>query len=190
MDPIIYHPRGPNWSPRAAINAMYEFKDGTSHGYPELSKLRTALEQVGDVTILNVLHDKNEVPLLTELLCATFIIEHGTGTTFCWCAEYDGVSRWMRPTIHLFDGSLMQMRNTDISRILANVAREMGLFMWNPRLYTSFPLGLFAPPKSSRREFARYLNALTKYRVGSPPIRRAAPRSGNDAATKSTDVRK
>lgn len=183
MDPITYFPRGPRWSPRAAINALYDFKDGPDKSYTALSQLREVVQQIGDVTILNVVHDKNEVPHLTELLYATFIVEHGTGTTFCWCSLSDGLGWLGGQDVRLFDGSLQRMHNTDISRILSKTARQMGLFLWSPCLYTTFPLNLFAPPKSSRREFARYLNGL-RY----PSLYR--PRRGTDVATKSTDVRK
>lgn len=183
MDPITYFARGPNWSPRAAINAMYDFQAGADKSYAELLKLCESLKLIGDVTILTVVHDKNEVPHLTELLHGTFVVEHGTGTTFCWCALNDGL-RWLGgQDVRLFDGSLMRMCNSDIARILSKTARSMGLFLWSPSLYTTFPLNLFAPPRSSRREFARYLNGLRFPSMYRPP-------RGTDVAAKSTDIRK
>ena len=163
--PVTYAPRGLYWTPAAAVNAMRRFYHMDGHCFADAKKLAAEARAIGNVTVMHIDHDRNTIPFISEILDAIYIVDHETGSVLCWCAEEAAPlnPHPMALDVRFFDGTVpvTPMSNNDIANVLAKVARQQGLYFWSPRLYTSFPLCLFAEEGSSRRELSRYINRMT-----------------------------
>lgn len=158
MRAIPYRPHTDSWEPGAVYAALTEFYSQEDRRSDALDALVAKVSALGHATVLKVQHDKNEVPHLSEILCATFIIDHDTGTVLGWCDEFIGHGLRGRPDVMVISTAPSKQSTKEVDQALRAMARVFKLFALPINWYNVFPLSMFL--YGSREEFVRYLNRL------------------------------